>query len=401
MSTPETGSPERPPEAGSSGRQHRGVVYTLVVIASILALLATFAIWANRQLLETDTWTETSAELLEDEDIQTAISGFMVDALFSNVDAQAEIQQKLPPQLQPLAGPLAGALRSAANRLADEALQRPRVQELWEDANRNAHEKFVDVVVHGDEGDVTLDLGSIVTDLGDQVGVDVSGKLPPDKAQIEVLPQDDLSTAQDIVKLLRALAIALTVLTLALYALAIYLARGWRREVLRTIGFAFIVVGVAVLFARNLAGKAVTDSLSSTEAVKPAVSSTWEIGTSLLAAQGSGLVLYGLIIVLGAWLAGPRGFARDARRAITPILERRVIAYSALLLILLLLFWWSPTPGFQRLPTALLLIALSVVGLEFLRHQAIRDFPEETWEGASERWSASVRGRVGRGGSHS
>ena len=54
-------------------------------------------------------------------------------------------------------------------------------------------------------------------------------------------------------------------------------------------------------------------------------------------------------------------------------------------MLLLLLFWWSPTPGFQRLPTALLLIVLSVVGLEFLRQQAIRDFPDATLEGASER----------------
>jgi hypothetical protein len=197
---------------------------------------------------------------------------------------------------------------------------------------------------------------------------------------------------------LRGLAIVLTVLALALFGLAIYLAQGWRREALRTIGFAFIVVGVAVLFARSQAGNAVVDSLSSSEAVQPAVSSTWEIGTSLLAAQGSALVFYGLIILLGAWLAGPRGFARDARRAITPILERRPVAYSALLLILLVLFWWSPTPGFQRLPTALLLIALFVVGLEFLRHQAIRDFPGETWEGASDRWASSVRGRLRRGG---
>lgn len=385
-------------EAGSVRRQRRGSVYALIAFASVLALLATLAIWANRQALETDTWTDTSTELLEDEDIREAVAGFMVDELFANVNVQAELQQGLPPRLQRLAGPLAGALRSAADRLANEALQRPRVQELWEDANRNAHEKFVDVIVHGDEGDVNLDLGTIVGELGSQAGIDVSSRLPPDAAQIEVLPEDKLSGAQDIVKLLRGLAIVLTVLALALFGLAIYLAHGWRREALRTIGFAFIVVGVAVLFARSQAGNAVVVSLSSTEAVQPAVSSTWEIGTSLLAAQGSALVFYGLFILLGAWLAGPRGFARDARRAITPILERRAVAYSALLLILLLLFWWSPTPGFQRLPTALLLIVLFVVGLEFLRRQAIRDFPGETWEGASERWGDAARKRLARRG---
>ncbi|HEY7267924.1 MAG TPA: hypothetical protein VH501_09530, partial [Solirubrobacterales bacterium] len=74
-----------------------------------------------------------------------------------------------------------------------------------------------------------------------------------------------------------------------------------------------------------------------------------------------------------------------------------VVAYSALGLILLLLFLWSPTPGFSRLPTALLLIVLSIVGLEFLRRQAVTDFPNETWENGTERWSSALNSRFGGG----
>jgi hypothetical protein len=356
-----------------------------------------FAIWANRQALENDTWTETSTELLEDPDIREAVADFMVDQLFANVDVQAELAQTLPPRLQPLAGPAAGALRGLADRLANEALQRPRVQELWEEANRNAHQTFINVVEHDAEEDVTLDLGAIVGDLGQQLGVDVSAKIPPGSAEIEIVKQDQLSGVQTAVKLLRGAAVFLLVLALVLYGLALYLSRGWRRQVLRSIGFAFILIGVAVLAIRSFAGDALVDSLASTEAAQPAVSSVWEIGTSLLADQGGATIFYGLFILIGAWLAGPGGIARDARRAIAPILENRLVAYPALVLLLLLLFLWSPTPGFQRLPTALLLIALSVVGLEFLRHQAIREFPDETWEGASERWGSSIRRRVGRG----
>jgi hypothetical protein len=381
------------PEAGSPGKQRRGSVYALLALASLLAFLSVFAIWANRQALENDTWTDTSTELLEDPNIREAVAGFMVEQLFANVDVQAQLAQSLPPRLQPLAGPAAGALRQLADRLANEALQRPRVQMLWEEANRTANQQLIDVVEHGEDADVNLDLGAIVTDLGNQLGVDVSSRVPPGAAQIEVLSEDDLSSVQKAGKALRGLAIVLLLLTLALFGLAIYLARGWRRQVLRSVGLCFIAVGVAVLVARSLAGDAVVDSLSSTEAVQPAVSSTWEIGTSLLADQGGAAIFYGLVILIGAWLAGPRGIARDARRAIAPVLERRGIAYASLALILLLLFWWSPTPGFERLPTALLLIALFVVGLEFLRHQAIRDFPEQTWESASERWGESARRR--------
>jgi hypothetical protein len=372
-------------------------VRALIVFASLLAFLATFAIWANRQLLETDTWEDTSTKLLEDDEIRSQVADFMVESLYANVDIQAELQQALPPRLQPLAGPAAAGLRELTLRLANQALERPRVQHLWEEANRAAHENLIDVVQHGGDEDVNLDIGTIVGQLGAQAGVDVSGRIPPGVAEIEVLPNDKLSAAQKAMKALRGLAIVLTVVALGLFALAIYLAQGWRREAVRSVGFAFIAVGIIVLVARSLAGDAVVDSLSSTEAVKPAVSNTWEIGTSLLSAQGGAMIFYGLFIVIGAWLSGPAGFARDARRAITPILERRLVAYSAMALVLLLLFIWSPTPGFERLPTSLLLIALSIVGLEFLRNRAVKDFPGETWDGATERWGASLRSRFGRG----
>jgi uncharacterized membrane protein len=388
-----------PPSASSAPRQRRGIVYTLIVVASLLGFLAVFAIWANRQLLETDTWVDTSTKLLEDEEVRTQVANTMVDTLYANVDVQAELQSALPPRLQPLAGPAAAGLRQLSLRLANQALERPRVQQLWEDANRAMHEQLINVVEHDSSENVNLDLGTIVTQLGDQLGVDVAGKIPPGAAQIEVLPNDKLSSIQKAVKVLRGLAVVLTVLALALFGVAIYLAQGWRREALRSVGFAFIVVGVLVLVVRKLGGDAVESSLGSTESVKPAIADTWSIATGLLSAQGGAMIFYGLFILIGAWLSGPMGFARTARRAITPVLENRFIAYSALGLILLLLFLWSPTPGFSRLPTALLLIALSIIGLEFLRRQAVDDFPDQKWDGATERWGAALRTRFG-GGSH-
>jgi hypothetical protein len=388
---------EGPQSRASAPRQRRGIVYALIVVASLLSFLAAFAIWANRQLLETDTWTNTSSKLLENQDIRSQVADYMVDTLYANVNVQAELQQALPPRLQPVAGPAAAGIRELALRLANQALQRPRVQQLWEDANRTAQQTLLKVVKHGGSEPVTLDVGTIVDQLGQQLGVSVSGKLPPNIAQIKVVSNEDLVKVNDLLNLLRILAWVLTALALALFALAIYLAQGWRRVALRSVGFALVVVGILVLVVRTVAGDALINHLATTEAVRPAVRATWEIGTSLLNAQGGAIIFYGLFILIGSWLAGPMGFARSARRAITPILENRGVAYTALGVMLLLLFLWSPTPGFERLPTALLLIALSIVGLEFLRRQAISDFPDEKWDGATERWGASLRTRFGGG----
>jgi hypothetical protein len=371
----------------ASTRPRRKLVLALIVLAAVVGFLAVFAVWAKRQLLETETWTETSTELLENEEIRTAVSGYLVDTLFSEVDVQAEIQKALPPRAAPAAGPIAGAIRQLAENLADRALQRPRVQGLWEQANEAAHSTLLEVVERGGSGDVTLGLGEIVNQLGAQVGVsDPASKLPADAAQIVILDNDELVAAQDAIDLLETLAWALTALALLLFALAIYLAAGWRRESLRSVGFAFIAVGLASLIARGLAGDYVVDQLASTASVEPAVDATWNIGTSLLADGGGAVVFYGIVILLGAWLAGPTGIGREVRRELASVLVRRSIAYTALVVLLLLLFWWSPTPGFDRLPTSVLLIVLFVIGLEALRHQAIGDFPERTWEVGVRRW---------------
>jgi hypothetical protein len=382
-------------------------VLTLVVVASVIGFFAVFAVWVSRQLLETDTWTNTSSELLEHPDIQVALAGFLTDALYNSTDVQAELAQALPPQAKPLAGPAAGGLRELANRLALEALQRPQVQQLWENANRSAQLALLAIVKGGtpavstEGGAVTLNLSAIVDEVGSEVGVDVSGKVPPSVESVTIMKSDQLGTAQDIVNALRPLALALTLVSLGLFGVAIYLARGWHREALRACGIAFIVVGLVVLFARQLAGHYVVDALASTQSLKDAAQAAWDIGTSLLKAGAAAVLGYGVVIVAGAWLAGPGRLASALRRELTPVLRDPRLAYPGLALVLILVFWWNPTPGTDRLVPSLALIVLAIAGVEALRRVAIRDFPEETMARASERWSDrldAVQARMQRRG---
>src|SRR3954468_12507382 len=96
----------------------RTVARVLVVLASILAFGGILAIWANRQVLNTDNWTETSTELLQRPVIRNQLAAYLVDQLYANVDVEGELRSAFPPRLQPLAGPAAGALRDLANRTA-------------------------------------------------------------------------------------------------------------------------------------------------------------------------------------------------------------------------------------------------------------------------------------------
>ena len=73
---------------------------------------------------------------------------------------------------------------------------------------------------------------------------------------------------------------------------------------------------------------------------------------------------------------GPPAAASAVRRWITPYLRQPRIAYAGLAVLLLLLFWWDPFPATHRLPPSLLLIALLALGVEVLRRQVIREFPD-------------------------
>src|SRR3954453_19508102 len=223
-----------------SGRR-RALIWTLIVLASVIGLGSILTTWVHRQMLDNQSWRDASAQLIENPQVQDALSVFLVNALYDNVDVAAGLEQRLPDDLKPLAEPVGGALRQPVTDSVKRLLEAPRVQQLWVNANRVAQQKLVNVLEdktgHGistGDGVVTLDLSELVTDIGTQLGVPDSllARLPADTGVITVMRSDQLSAAQTAVKGVRVLSTVLLVLVLALYALAIYLARGERRRTL-------------------------------------------------------------------------------------------------------------------------------------------------------------------------
>ena len=405
---PEATEPQSPP-----GRSHRRLALVLIFIASLLTLLAIFAVWANRQLLNTDNWTETSSELIENDAIRTQVSTFLVDELYTNVDVKGELEQVFEQVLRPagastLAGPAAGGLRTLAEKGVDTLLGRPVPQQVWENANRRAHKRLLFVIEGGGDvlstsgGNVTLDLSALLSQTQANLGVGgrVQQRLPEGAAQIVLFKSTQLGAAQDVVRLLKTLAIVLVALALALFALAVFLARGWRREALRACGLGLLFAGAGGLVARALAGDAVVDALATTESVRPAAEAAWSIGTSLLKQVATATLIYGIVIVFAAWLAGPTAWAVGARRGLAPYLREPRFAWGGFAVIVLILLAWAPTPAFRLVIPAVILIGLLAVGVEALRRQTMREFPDADYQDSNERFRKWVSGlsRRARGG---
>ena len=358
--------------------------WVLIVIATLVALGASLDVWVKRQALDTDNWTAVSSNMLENDQIREALSIYLVDQLYANVDVQARLEQRLPDRFDALAAPLAAALRQAAIRAADTLLGRPRVQEAWKLANRHAHELFIAVIdnktkrLQTTNGEVVLDLRPLIAQLAqDQgLGAKIAQKLPPDAGRLVILKSKQLKTAQTAVRTIRAMSYFLGILVLALYALAAFLAGvGRRRTMIMASGFSLLLVGIALLVIRRLAGHWLVDSLTTNIDFKPATAAAWSIGTHLLRNVGINLLAYGTAIVAAAWLAGGSRPATAIRRWLAPTLrEHPVVVYGVVTIGLLIFLAAGPTDASRLIPL-LILFALAYVGVEVLRRQTAREFP--------------------------
>src|SRR6478752_4199933 len=217
-------------------RGRRRGVKALVALGSVLAFLSVFAIWIERQALNTDDWVHTSDRLIQNEKVRSALGNYLVEQLYSNVNVEREFEEFLPGETTKFAGPLSGLVRQAAPGGVEKVLETSTAQDLWEQANRSTHEQLLAVLenkkeaVETENGEVKLNLGSLLTNLAEQIGIgeSLAEKLPPDAAQVEILKSDQLKTAQDIAVAIKGLALLLSILTFACFGGAIYLSRDGR-----------------------------------------------------------------------------------------------------------------------------------------------------------------------------
>jgi hypothetical protein len=370
--------------AAPLSRKRRIVIWTLVVLATVLAIVSILTTWVNRQMLDTTAFNKATSQVIQDPKVQSALATYTVNQLYENVDVAQALQQRLPPNLQPLAGPLAGALQGSATRAVTLLLQRPRVQQVFLQASTVAHEKLVNVLenktgagISTGDGVVTLDTHELVVEVGTQLGLspETLAKIPADTGVITLMKSDQLKAAQTGVQAIRVLSAWLLIGVLVLYGLAIFLARGARRSTLRNAGIGLALAGLVVLVIRGLLGNYLTDALAS-PGYQPATHRLYLIGTSILGQIGAAALLYGAIAALGAIFAGPTPPALWLRERLAPVLnERPGIVWGAVGFVYLIAIWWGGTHALRVWWGILLLAGLIALGVVALRRQTLTEFP--------------------------
>jgi hypothetical protein len=382
---------------GHPGRRRWGT-RALVALAAVLLVIGSLGVWLNRVVLDTPTWTDTSGKALQDPAVQQAVSTYLVDQVYANIDVAAQLQAVLPPAAKPLAAPAAAGLRDFADRAALRALSSPQVQQLWRTANEQASRAAIATIegrqgaVSTKNGEVALNLQPLADQVANRTGIGgrVAGAIPPGTGTVVLLKSSQLKTAQDVANVLRAIGNVTIVIVVILLAIAVWIAPD-RRWAVRTSAFGLLAAALGLIFVRRVLGDQIISSLVASDSIRPAAHRIWWIATEQLRLITATLLFVGVVGLLGAILAGAGRRATAVRGAMAPYLREPGIAYGTLTLVTLLLLAWSPTPAARNPVTIIVLIVLAVVGLEALRRQTAREFPDV------ERGELSWRGLWGGG----
>jgi uncharacterized membrane protein YhaH (DUF805 family) len=362
--------------------RHRKTVVALLVVACVLAPIAGTAIWINNQVTSTDRYVRTVKPLASDPHIQAAIAANLTRTLFANVDVAARARDVLPPRAKPFAPAIASGLHNYVQQATASFLASDQFQRLWVELNTRAHKQLVKLLtgkggrlVQTRNGKVVIDLApalAIVEQRLHDRGINVFDRIPASsiRSTFVIVDSKQLEQGQRGIRLLKALAIALPLIVLALVAAAIGLSERRRRTLLQAslgIAASMAVLGVLLTIGRSI----YLDQIVGPNLPRDAASAFYDVLVQYLRLGLRIVAAVALVVAAVAYLTGPsksavaiRGRVRWEGAAATPfgrwVAERKnALRAGAILLPLAVFLLWSS-------PSLTVLIVLTVVAVVLL-----------------------------------
>ena len=304
-------------------RWRRIVGGILLVVGCLLVPVSLSAVWVRNTLLDTDNYVSTVAPLAANPQIQQALANDITNGIFTRVDVNQKIADALPSRAGFLAAPIANALRTTIGQAALRLVESSQFQALWENANRRAHPKVVNVLTGGgsrvstENGTVSINVEQIFDNVKQRLdarGITIfdSVTLPAADQEFVLFQSKQLAQVQSGVDLLQKLAWVLPVVALACFAGAIALSKRRRRTIERgAIGVAF-AVGVQLLLV-NVGRNFYLDAVTNQKLPRGAAGAVWDQLTSFLRTSALTTIAIALVIAVVAWIAGPSRVALSIR----------------------------------------------------------------------------------------
>ncbi|MFF4501439.1 hypothetical protein [Streptomyces sp. NPDC001401] len=247
----------------------------LIILASLLALLAVVAVWANSIIRNTDRYVATVAPLASNPDVQQAVTTRVTNAVLKQIDVDALVaqlsdaasQKGVPPKAASLIGNLSGPIDSGLKELVHSTVLRvvssSAFETAWTNANRRAHTAVdkaltgsADAAVSLKNNQVAIDVGPIVAQVKDRLvssGFAVAAKIPDVHTDFVVVQGKDVGKIKSYLRVLQIIGNWLPVIAVLIAAAGVFLASHRRRALIgAAIGvfLAMVLLGVCLTVFR-------------------------------------------------------------------------------------------------------------------------------------------------------
>jgi hypothetical protein len=138
----------------------------LGVLAIVILLPATVALWARATVFNSDKIGNAVADALAQPAVEDGLAQWATDQIVTAIDVDARVKQLVPDQLSGLEPTISAGVTQAVDRLMTKVMSDPRVQEVIANAAERAHARLLQLL-QGDglfdgvkvvDGDVTVNM---------------------------------------------------------------------------------------------------------------------------------------------------------------------------------------------------------------------------------------------------
>ena len=308
------------------------LVWFLIVLACLTTFGGAIAVWVRTTTLDTDSFVKTIAPLFQEDAVAAVISKEAVDALFKEAEIAKHLEEALPEDLKFIADPLSSGLESLAELAAKEIIISDQFQWVLEKMLRLTHSEAV-AVIRGEtavklteEGKVILDVKELLTNVRDQLVADGMDflkdiSIPESAGQIVLFEADNLGMVKGVVNLLDTLNWVLLLLALVFFVAALLIAKD-RRKALLGAGVGLAIAMALSLIILRLTRAELLGQIENKE-IYEAAGIIWNRVLSGLVGTNWGALALGVLVAVGAAIAGPYNWAVSLRRNTAELFQSR------------------------------------------------------------------------------
>jgi len=323
------------PETSQRGKWGARSITSLIlfIVATLLLPVALVGHWGYRTVVDSERYIATVGPLIEQPEVQAALSESVTTAVVAKADTQNQVQSLLGGLLNndklvgAIAAPIASGINTLIGDLVTKFIASDQFNTVWIELNKAAQKGVVAVLEGGQSGPVQVQGDNVVLDISSAFAViqqhlvdsgitaAANVTIPQGDRQVVLFTSTALGQIRFIYSLSSPILQWLPLLVAAMFALSIALARRRARTVVAT-GIVLVVTAFLLSVGLVVGEGSFINQLAGTP-FGPAAQVFWDTLLEYLVIGIQGVLVLGIVLILAGWFGGLTKSAAFVRGQVT------------------------------------------------------------------------------------